>query len=152
MVIHSFRPTGKLESQEEMENTNQDWGFQFSKSQCWGLSYCCGKEIRWRGPGWCTGVCKPPVSTVSTSRMVRFSFPAGLRRAPLTIAVEERKHHITHVVREFHFGHGPGHLLHGHWKRKDRCWIRPAEGLAVCFLWTGGIKLLSHNKKVSNYI
>ena len=49
----------------------------------------------------------------------KLGFPAGLQRAPLTITVKERKHHIAHVIWEFHFSHCPGYLLHGHWKKKD---------------------------------
>lgn len=46
------------------------------------------------------------------------SLPAWLRLGcSLTIAVEERKHHVAHVVRELHLGHRPGHLLHGHCNR-----------------------------------
>lgn len=46
------------------------------------------------------------------------SLPAWLSLGwSLTIAVEEREHHVAHVVRELHLGHCPGHLLHGHCNR-----------------------------------
>lgn len=38
----------------------------------------------------------------------------GARLGSLTVAVEEREHHVAHVVGEFHLGHRPGHLLHRH--------------------------------------
>lgn len=34
-------------------------------------------------------------------------------RQVLTVTVEQSEHHVAHVIRQLHFGHGAGHLLHG---------------------------------------
>lgn len=60
------------------------------------------------------------------------SLPAWLRLGrSLTVTIEEREHHVAHVIRELHLGHCSGHLLHGHCNRGR---AQGHTGLRMCQL------------------